>query len=255
MATPFLDFTGKTVLVTGGATGIGRATSLAFARHGASVVIGDVDERSAETVELVRREGAKGLFVKTNVAQASEVEALVKAAVDTFGGLDAAFNNAGVLPPSMSLSEMSEAEFDRVIDVDLKGVFLCLKYEIAWMLRAGRGGAIVNNASVAGVIGYPGIAPYVAAKHGVIGFTRVAAVEHAEKGIRVNALAPGLVATPMTKSWLEDPEIMKPLLASIPIGRVAQPEEMAGAVLFLCSDAASYVTGLVLLNDGGLTAR
>jgi NAD(P)-dependent dehydrogenase (short-subunit alcohol dehydrogenase family) len=254
MADQLLDFTGKVVLVTGGSAGIGRATSLAFARQGATVVIGDVDERSAETVELIEQAGGTGLFVRTDVSVASEVEGLVKTAVDSFGGTHVAFNNAGVLPPTAPLAEMDEAEWDKVIAVDLKGVFLSLKYEIAHMLTAG-GGAIVNTASVAGVIADPGMAPYVAAKHGVVGLTRAAAIDYAKHGIRVNALAPGLVETPMTKRWLEDPAMREAVLAGSQMGRAAQPEEIAGMVLFLASPLASFATGGVYVVDAGQTAH
>jgi NAD(P)-dependent dehydrogenase (short-subunit alcohol dehydrogenase family) len=254
MADQLLDFTGKVVLVTGGSAGIGRATSLAFARQGATVVIGDIDERSAETVELIEQAGGTGLFVRTDVSVASEVEGLVKTAVDSFGSMHVAFNNAGVLPPTAPLAEMDEAEWDKVIAVDLKGVFLSLKYEIAHMLTAG-GGAIVNTASVAGVIADPGMAPYVAAKHGVVGLTRAAAIDYAKHGIRVNALAPGLVETPMTKRWLEDPAMREAVLAGSQMGRAAQPEEIAGMVLFLASPLASFATGGVYVVDAGQTAH
>jgi NAD(P)-dependent dehydrogenase (short-subunit alcohol dehydrogenase family) len=254
MADQLLDFAGKVILVTGGSTGIGRATSLAFARQGATVVIGDIDERSAETVELIEQAGGTGLFVRTDVSVASEVEGLVKTAVDSFGGMHVAFNNAGVLPPTAPLAEMDEAEWDKVIAVDLKGVFLSLKYEIAYMRTAG-GGAIVNTASVAGVIADPGMAPYVAAKHGVVGLTRAAAIDYAKHGIRVNALAPGLVETPMTKRWLEDPAMREAVLAGSQMGRAAQPEEIAGMVLFLASPLASFATGGVYVVDAGQTAH
>ena len=254
MADQLLDFTEKVVLVTGGSAGIGRATSLAFARQGATVVIGDVDERSAETVGLIEQAGGTGLFVRTDVSVASQVEALVKTAVESFGGLHIAFNNAGVLPPTAPLAEMTEAEWDKVIAVDLKGVFLSLKYEIAHMLTNG-GGAIVNTASVAGVIADPGMAPYVAAKHGVVGLTRAAALDYAKHGIRVNALAPGLVETAMTKRWLEDPAMREAVLAGPQMGRAAQPEEIAGMVLFLASPLASFATGGVYVVDAGQTAH
>jgi NAD(P)-dependent dehydrogenase (short-subunit alcohol dehydrogenase family) len=254
MADQLLDFTEKVVLVTGGSTGIGRATSLAFARQGATVVIGDVDERSAETIGLIEAAGGTGLFVRTDVSVAGQVEALVNTAVESFGGLHVAFNNAGVLPTTAPLAEMDEVEWDKVIAVDLKGVFLSLKYEIAHMLTAG-GGAIVNTASVAGVIADPGMAPYVAAKHGVVGLTRAAAVDYAKHGIRVNALAPGLVETPMTKRWLEDPAMREAVLAGSQMGRAAQPEEIAGMVLFLASPLASFATGGVYVVDAGQTAH
>jgi NAD(P)-dependent dehydrogenase (short-subunit alcohol dehydrogenase family) len=254
MADQLLDFTEKVVLVTGGSTGIGRATSLAFARQGATVVIGDVDERSAETIGLIEAAGGTGLFVRTDVSVAGQVEALVNTAVESFGGLHVAFNNAGVLPTTAPLAEMDEVEWDKVIAVDLKGVFLSLKYEIAYMLTAG-GGAIVNTASVAGVIADPGMAPYVAAKHGVVGLTRAAAVDYAKHGIRVNALAPGLVETPMTKRWLEDPAMREAVLAGSQMGRAAQPEEIAGMVLFLASPLASFATGGVYVVDAGQTAH
>lgn len=254
MAEQLLDFTEKVVLVTGGSTGIGRATSLAFARQGATVVIGDVDERSVETIELIEQAGGTGLFVRTDVSAAAQVEALVKTAVESFGGLHVAFNNAGVLPQTAPLAEMDEAEWDKVIAVDLKGVFLSLKYEIAHMLTAG-GGAIVNTASVAGVIADPGMAPYVAAKHGVVGLTRAAAIDYAKHGIRVNALAPGLVETPMTKRWLDDPAMREAVLAGSQMGRAAQPEEIAGMVLFLASPLASFATGGVYVVDAGQTAH
>jgi NAD(P)-dependent dehydrogenase (short-subunit alcohol dehydrogenase family) len=249
-----LDFTGKVVLVTGGATGIGRATSLAFARQGATVVIGDVDDRAAETVRLIEGAGGTGLFSRTDVTVATDVERLVTTAVDTYGGLHVAFNNAGILPPTGPLLAQSETDWDRTIAVDLRGVFLALKYEIAHMVTAG-GGAIVNTASVAGIIADPGMAPYVAAKHGVIGLTKAAALDYATAGVRVNALAPGLVATGMTKGWLDDPEMRKVVVAGSQLGRPAEPEEIAGMVLYLTSDLASFATGGVYVVDGGQTAH
>jgi len=248
------DFTDRVALVTGGAAGMGRATSLLFARHGAKVVIGDVNPAGEETVEIIKREQGEAVFVKTDVRDASEIKNLVDTAVQTYGALHYAFNNAGILPSTALLADMDEAAFDDAIAVDLKGVFLCMKYEIGQMLRNG-GGAIVNNASIAGMIADPGISPYVAAKHGVIGLSKAAALEYASKGIRINALAPGLVETAMTKAWFDDPNIRSVFLANSPMGRVAQPEEMAGMVLFLCSDFASFATGQTFVIDGGYTVR
>jgi len=250
----WLDYDGKVVLIMGAASGIGRATALAFAEQGARLVVGDIDQGAKDTVAQIRDQGGEATFVHTDVSNSSSVRALVDTTVSSYGKLDAAFNNAGILPPTADFAEMTEENFDRVIVVDLKGVFLCIKYEIAAMLKSG-GGAIVNTASVAGVIADPGMAPYAAAKHGVIGLTKSAALDYATRGIRVNALAPGLIRTAMTDGWLADPEISKALMSNSPMGRAAEPEEMAGVVLFLCSPAASFVNGAVWLADGGMTAH
>ncbi|PYI45151.1 MAG: short chain dehydrogenase [Verrucomicrobia bacterium] len=247
---PF-NFAGKVALVTGGGRGIGRATALLFARYGAKVVIGDIDPAGVATVDMIKQERGDALFVRTD---ASDVKNLVAAAVKTYGGLHCAFNNAGVLPTGGLLADVEEAAFDQVVAVDLKGAFLSMKYEIEYMLGAG-GGAIVNNASIAGMIADPGISAYVAAKHGVIGLSKAAGMEYAGRGIRINALAPGLVETAMTKPWFDDPNIRSAFLANSPIGRVAQPEEMAGMVLFLCSDFASFAVGQTFVIDGGYTAH
>ena len=253
MKTTF-NFTDKVAIVTGGSTGIGRATALLFARNGAKVVIGDVNPEGRETVAAIEREGGTALFVETDVRDAQQVERLVAAAVETYGGLHCAFNNAGVLPAGALLADVDEAAFDQTVAVDLKGVFLAMKYEIRHMLKGG-GGAIVNNASIAGMIADPGISSYVAAKHAVIGLTKAAAIEYAAQGIRINALAPGLVETGMTAHWFADENIRAHLLTNTPMGRVAQPEEMANMVLFLCSDLASFAVGQTFVVDGGYTAH
>lgn len=248
------NVTGKVAIVTGGSTGIGRATALLFARHGARVVIGDLNPEGRETVAMIEQEGGAAIFVETNVCSAQQVQDLVAAAVKTYGGLHIAFNNAGVLPAAALLADVEEAVFDHVICVDVKGVFLAMKYEIQHMLGAG-GGVIINNASIAGMIAEPGISAYVAAKHAAIGLTKAAALEYASQGIRINALAPGLVETGMTRHWFEDENIRSHLLANTPMGRAARPEEIADMALFLCSDSASFATGQAFVIDGGYTAH
>ena len=254
MTTSSFNFAGKVALVTGGSSGIGRATSLLFARHGAKVVIGDVNPAGVEIAEMIKQERGEAIFIETDVSVAEQMKNLVTATVKTFGGLHCAFNNAGVLPPMAPLADTEESTFDHTFAVDVKGVFLAMKYEIQQMLQMG-GGAIVNNASIAGLIAERGISAYVAAKHAVIGLTKAAAVEYADQGIRINALAPGLVETPMTKHWFDDPAMRSFFLANSPIGRFAQPEEVAAMVLFLCSDLASFAVGHTFAVDGGYTAR
>lgn len=254
MADRLLDYTGKSVLITGGATGIGRATALAFARQGASVAIGDVDARAQGTADEIVRAGGQAFYQRTDVRRAAEVSALVDAAVARHGGLHCAFNNAGILPPTLPLAEMADDTFDDILAVDLLGVFLCMKYQIRHMLKAG-GGAIVNTASIAGLVADPGMAPYVAAKHGVIGLSKAGAIDYARHNIRINALAPGFVQSPMTQRWIDDPEFMKVLMANSPVGRYARPEEITGIVLFLCSDLASFATGQTFIIDGAQTTH
>jgi NAD(P)-dependent dehydrogenase (short-subunit alcohol dehydrogenase family) len=251
---PSFNFSNKVALVTGGGRGIGGAVARLFAQSDAKVVIGDVDPAGEENVAAIIRQGGEAIFVQTDVREESEVKNLVAIAVKTFGGLHCAFNNAGVLPPTVMLAEMDEATFDNTLAVDLKGVFLCMKHEIGHMVQNG-GGTIVNTASIAGMIAEPGISAYVAAKHGVIGLSKAAAVEYASQGIRINALAPGLVNTAMTKAWFDDPNMRAHFLANTPIGRVSDPEEMAPMVLFLCSDFASFAVGQTFVIDGGYTTH
>ncbi|MCL4507251.1 MAG: SDR family oxidoreductase [Chloroflexi bacterium] len=246
------DISGKAVIVTGGASGIGRATALRFAEGGARVVIADINATGGEeTVRLIRAAhgDASALFVQTDVSQAAQVEALVAAAAGAYGRLDCAFNNAGVSTRG-ALHELSEEAWERVISIDLKGVWLCMKYEIAQMLRQG-GGAIVNTASVLGLVGGDWQnSPYIAAKHGVIGLTRAAALEYGKQGIRVNAVCPGTIDTPLLA-----PGNAERFLKYHPIGRIGQPDEVAQAVVWLCSSAASFVTGHAMAVDGGWLAQ
>src|ERR1700730_5687376 len=248
------NFDGRTVLITGAATGIGRATALAFAAARAAVLIGDVDPRAEGTVREIIASGGKAVFQKTDVSDSAQVHALVAWSVSEFAALDVAFNNAGLLPPTAPLAEQTEDDWDRIMRVDVTGVFLCLKHELAQMAKAGRG-AIVNTASVAGLRADPGMAPYVAAEHAVVGLTKAAAIDYAAAGIRVNAIAPGLVRTPMTERWLNDPQIRERVLADSPIRRAAEPDDIAGLVLFLASDLANVITGAVYPVDGARTAH
>jgi NAD(P)-dependent dehydrogenase (short-subunit alcohol dehydrogenase family) len=249
-----MRFDGKTVLITGGATGIGRATALAFARAGAAVMIGDVDDRAAETVALIEAEGGKAAFKTADVTNATAMTELVRDCVARFGSMDMAFNNAGVLPPPLPFHEVPESDLDKIINVDLKGVYFAMQAEVRHFLTVG-GGAIVNTASVAGIVADPHMSAYVAAKHAVVGLTKAVAIEYAQAGIRVNAIGPGFVATPMTQAWLESEEFKAAFFAQNISGRAAQPEEIAGTVLHLCSDAASFINGALFIIDGGQTAH
>lgn len=248
----------RTVIVTGGGAGIGYAATHRFAEEGANLVVADRDRTAGERVVAeVRDRGIDAIFVATDVALESDVRALVKATVDRFGKLDGAFNNAGVAQSHKPLHEISGAEWQRVIDVDLTGVFWCLKYEIEAMLEHG-GGSIVNTASGLGVVAMPIASDYVAAKHGVIGLTRSAALDYAKKGIRVNAIMPGLTMTPIVETAMKDAAYASSFDALIghhPIGRGAEPREIAEAALWLLSNEASYVTGSALAVDGGYTAH
>jgi NAD(P)-dependent dehydrogenase (short-subunit alcohol dehydrogenase family) len=249
------DLKGKVAIVTGGTSGIGRDTSILFAEAGAKVVVaGRREVEGKETVELIRGAGGDGLFIKTDVSRAAEVEALVRKTVEKFGRLDIAFNNAGVDSPWSSTVEQTEGDFDRLIAINLKGVWLCLKYEIQQMLKQGTGGAIVNMASIAGLIGAAGASSYCASKHGVIGLTKCAALETARNGIRVNVVCPAIVKSPMEERLYGQPEFRKFATGLHPIGRFGKPREIAEGVVWMCSDRASFMTGQSLVLDGGFLA-
>ena len=250
-------FTGKVAIVTGGSSGIGRATAIAFAREGVKVVVASRRiKEGEETVQLVKQAGSEGFFIRTDVAKAADVRAMVEKTVATYGRLDYAFNNAGVIEQTPGpLVEQSEETFGRIMDINVKGVWLSMKYEIPEMLKHG-GGAIVNMSSVAGVVGFPGMGIYVASKHAVVGLTKAAAVEYSKSGVRVNAVNPAAIETEMLAHFVADnAEVRAQMAAAHPIGRTGRPEEIADAVIWLCSDKASFVTGHALLVDGGYTAH
>ena len=249
------ELEGKVGLVTGGTSGIGRDTAVLFAKAGVKVVVaGRRELEGKETIELVRAAGGDGLFVKADVSKASEVDTLIQKAVEKFGRLDIAFNNAGIEGVWVPIVRQSEEDWDRTIDINLKGVWLCLKYEIRQMLLQGGGGAIVNMASVVGLIGAAGAAAYSASKHGVMGLTKAAALETARNGIRINAVCPAAVETTMAERLYNAPAVHKYVLSCHPVGRFGRPAEIAEAVVWMCSDRASFMTGQSLVIDGGFLA-
>jgi len=247
---------GKVALVTGGSSGIGRATALLFAKEGAKVVVADVTVSGGEeTVQMIKAAGGDAIFVKADMAKAADVEAMIQKTVATYGRLDCAHNNAGIEGTTKKTHDYDEADWDRVIAINVKGVWLCMKYQIPQMLKQGSG-AIVNTASGAGLLGVPQMPAYVASKHAVVGLTKTAALEYAKAGIRVNAVCPGVIKTPMVDRMTNlRPGRMERMAAAEPIGRMGKPEEIAAAVVWLCSDAASFVTGLPMPVDGGITAQ
>src|SRR3954447_17157662 len=251
------NFAGKVAFVTGAANGIGRAAALAFAREGASVVVADVSEQgNQETARLIEALGGRGLAVRCDVTKAADVKAALDKTAEAFGRLDFAFNNAGIEPKNPApTADYDEAEWNRIIDIDLRGVFLCMKHEIPLILRQG-GGAIVNTSSGAGVIGIKGSPAYTAAKHGVIGLTRAAALDYAPQNLRINAVCPGYIDTPMMGRFTGGtPEGRAKVIAEEPAGRMGKPEEIAAAVVWLCSDAAAFMVGHAMVIDGGQTVQ
>ncbi len=246
----------KVALITGGASGIGLATAMAFAREGAAIVIGDTDAAGCEqAVEKIKAKGGAATYLKCDVKKSADVQALVKKAVDTYGGLDYAFNNAGLVGSLAGIVDTPQEDWDNVLATNLTGVWLCMKYEIPEMLKRGRG-AIVNNGSVTGLVGSPGPIGNVASKHGVSGLTKSAALQYATQGIRVNAVAPGLIRSKLYDDIIARyPEAEPAMLSVVPQNRWGEPEEIAEAVLFLCSEQASLITGHIMVIDGGWTAR
>jgi NAD(P)-dependent dehydrogenase (short-subunit alcohol dehydrogenase family) len=248
---------GKVALVTGGASGIGRATAVAFAQCGANVVVADIDDAGARaTLGEIERAGAKSLFVRTDVSKEAQCVRMVAAATEAFSRLDIAFNNAGIMASyGEKLHESTEEDWDRLMGVNLKGVFLCMKHELRQMLAQGAG-VIVNTASAVGRIGTANSVTYPVSKHGVVGLTRCAALQYARSGIRINAICPGLVETPLTQRMRElEPGFDEKRANSVPMGRISAPEEIAQAVVWLSSGAASYVTATSMLVDGGWVAE
>jgi len=247
---------GKVALITGGASGIGRATSLIFAREGATVAVADLNlDGCEETVAMIKHSRGEAFSIKCDVSKTAEVQAMVERVVKAYGRLDCGFNNAGVSPAGGRIGEIPEDDWDRVIAINLTGVWLCMKYELAQMMAQG-GGVIVNTASIMGLVGERRTGAYCAAKHGVVGLTKTAALEYATKNIRVNAVCPGSTMTPMMKKGLgRDPRLERAYKASHPLGRLGTPEEIGEAVMWMCSDEASFVTGLALPVDGGYTAH
>lgn len=254
MSTPkFLD---KVVIITGASAGIGRTTAVAFAREGARVVVACRRQKEGEeTVALVEAAGGRGLFVATDVSKAANVENLVAATLGAYGRLDIAFNNAGAAEAPLPFVDQPEAAFDRVMDTTVKGTWLCMKAQIPPMLKAGAG-VIVNMSSIGGVVGAPGAPIYTASKHAVIGLTRSTALEYAKSGIRINALCPGAVETESLAAYFsQNPSVKDAMVAGHPIGRLGRTEEIANAVLWLCSNESSFMTGQAMMVDGGFTAQ
>ncbi len=247
----------KVAIVTGGSSGIGRATALMFAREGVKVAIADIDAgRGESVVQEVKQAGSDAIFVKTDVSDAANVEALVRQTVEAFGRLDFAVNNAGIGGPSAMTADYAEADWRRVLDINLTGVWLCMKYQIPEMLKQG-GGAIINVASILGQVGFANAPAYVSAKHGVLGLTKTAAIEYATQGVRVCAVCPGFIATPMIEDagMTEGSEMANAIAGLHPVKRLGTSEEVASLITWLCSDGASFVTGNAILVDGGYVAQ